>query len=1251
MSQEVDEVARPEGALDPDAGPVPLLAHQLRELRRTAGGPSYRSMAAVSGVSATTLSRAAAGEQLPTWNAVRGYVLACGGDPAEWETRWKETEAALAGAVREEERDASPPYRGLARFEPGDRGLFFGRERMLAELERLVGEHRLAVLFGASGSGKSSLLRAGLIPRLRERVAGGTGPAVLRILTPGPSPAAAYGHLLAPAADGAPESWVVVDQFEELFTLCRDRAERARFIDLLLAARAPDSGLRVLVSVRADFYARCLEHRGLADALRGAALALGPMTAEELREAVVRPAAATGLLVERELTARIVDEVQGEPGGLPMLSHALLETWRRRRSRMLTLAAYEAAGGVRGAIAASAEEVYGQLDPRARTTARRLLLRLVEPGRGAGTPDTRRPLPRAELDEWADPLVPRVVELLSRARLLTADEDGVQLAHEALITCWPRLADWLEEDRERLRDHRRLTEAALAWREAGRDTGALWRGTRLDRAQDLLGPELTGNEKEFIERAGEARDAEHRTAARAARRSRLLLTSLSAVLAVALAAGLLAWTQHSANGRQRTEAAARRIAAVSDSLRTTDPRTALLLSAAAWRLSPLPESRRAVLAALAQPGLDAFTVPTPDGPSPVLADSGRTLLTVDGTTWHTWNVTTHAGIASGTLPAGAQLIAAAPDARVLALSTPDGIRLWDTARRRWTGAPEPFPRRSTDIAFGGSGRSYLLSDQDSGRLQLRSVADDRLLYETRAPGVAAVAPDPEDRQIAVCTPDRGLEVWDRTAHRGLPGAWQGARDLCAADDVRLVFGRGSDVAEHRLALVSAVGVHVWDTRTGRQLAAPDDSQVDSAAFSPDGAFLATADTTEIRVWRLAAPGAPVFRHTLDDQQAYGALSWDPARPTLRHLSDNTVRSFDVTTPTTSSWRAHALAAALLAPDGDTLATVEHTGAAYHFTLRSTGHTERAHPLPSLPSLPDTGPPLMTFSPDGRTFAYGTARRIVVRDLTGARAPATLALTPAAPADDVLSLALAPGGRTLYAARATDAGGAVDEVWDTARARRTGVVKGLASRHLALGPGGRILVGDDRAVRLPSPRPLPPTLAQEDGIRATAFTTGGSGDSGDSGGSDGFWLAAGGLTGRVTLWDGDPRDRAAVLDDAFLHTSADAPEAVTALALSPDGRTLAVGGDAGTLQLWDVQTRQPLGGPLPTPGEPLTSLAFGADADTLYASGTHVPLHRYTVDPAQAVRQVCARAGADLTRAQWRTYLPDATYRRVCRPAD
>ncbi|NEC84683.1 hypothetical protein [Streptomyces sp. SID12501] len=1263
-------MGRPERPVDPQAGPVQRLAHELRELRRTAGGPSYRLMAEAAGFSAATLSEAARGERLPSLAVVQGYVRACGGDPGEWEPRWKDAEDEVASAARGDEGDTAAPYRGLAPFEQGDRELFFGRDGLVGELLRLVREHRFAVVFGASGSGKSSLLRAGLIPRLQQEC----GPAVLRVFTPGERPAETYGHLLIPKDDD-PESWVVVDQFEEVFTLCHDRAERARFIGLLLAARDPDNRLRVLVSVRADFYARCAEHRELADALGGAGLLVGAMTADELREAVTRPAAAVGLLVERELTARIVEEVLDRPGALPMLSHVLLEIWRRRRGRLLTLAAYEAAGGVRGAIAASAEEVYGQLTPAQARSARRLLLRMVEPGQGSA--DTRRPLTRAELAESAtDHQVPVVVERLARARLLTVDEDGVQLAHEALITCWPRLRDWIEEDREWLSHHRRLAEETRLWLENDRDPGALVRGSRLARAEELFAGEpdgeqgrLTPPEREFLDTALAARVAESRAAARATRRSRVLVAALSTVLAVALMGGLAAWHLSADNARHHTDTAARRVADVADAMRTTDPRTAMLLSVAAWRISPLPEARRALLGSLAQPEHAVFTDPAPgDGPVRFLVDSGRTLLTVDGRTWRTWDVAGVRPIASGRLPVG-KVVAAGPDARVLAVAGAAGIRLWDTATARWTGDPRPLPFTSvTDIAAG----AYVVSDIDDDRVRLRSVTDGRVLFEERVAGGGLVTPVVSDdgRLVAVCPEGGSPQVRDIARHRTLPGPWDRTHGLCdEAERTALVFGAGGD----RLAALSESGVTAWDTTSAREVAHLSEPGAQRAAFTPDGAFLATAGGAEIRVWRLSDPAAPVFRHSLNNQHLYG-ISWDPTRRnTLRYLEGGAVHCLDLGMAVTPAWRADPLTAVRVSPDARTYATARLVDDRYRFELRATsdGRLLRTLPTPPPPVSADPAEPvipedmlaLLAFSPDGHALSYGVSapgreaapQRFTVWDTGRDRPRATLDLAPPGSAAPVVALALGPGGSTLYAARLPVLGDVSDEAWNTGTGRRATVLSGLSSTHLAVRPDGRLLVGDNRTATLPTNGTSNGTtngttnrtaagvtrkgLVQGEQIGALAFT------------ADGSRLAAGDLTGRVALWDGELSDRTGILRNVFpapLSAEAEA-EAVSALAVSPDGATLAVGGGAGTLQLWDIATQQPLGGPLTTPGEPVDTLAFGPDSGTLFAGSAHVPLQRYAVDPERAVTLVCARAGtrADLSREQWRTYIPEVKYRRVC----
>ncbi|WP_405724416.1 AAA family ATPase [Streptomyces sp. NBC_00028] len=1255
-------MGRPERPLDPTAGPVPRLAHGLRKLRGNAGNPSYRVMAQTAGFSATTLSQAAAGERLPSLAVVQGYVRACGGDPAEWETRWQEAEAEVAGAAREDDEGVAPPYRGLSRFEPADQGLFFGRDRLVEELLQLVCGHRFAAVFGASGSGKSSLLRAGLIPRLQREIAGRGRPAVLRVLTPGDRPATTYSPLLTPAAD-EPESWVVVDQFEEVFTLCRDRTERARFIELLLAAGAPGSRLRVLIAVRADFYPRCGEHRGLADALNGAGLLVGPMTADELREAVVKPAQEAGLLVERELTTRIVEEVLDEPGGLPMLSHALLETWRRRKGRMLTLAAYQAAGGVHGAIAASAEKAYGQLTAPQAAAARRLLLRMVEPGQG--TPDTRRPLTWAEREEWASPDVPAVVDRLARARLLTVDEEGAELVHEALITSWPRLHGWIEEDRERLRHHRRLTEAARVWLEHDRDAGALYRGTRLARAAELFPDHegdlsLTVPEREFLTAALDAREAERRAAARSTRRARAAAGVLSAVLAVALVAGLAAWTQRRDNERRRTEDAARRIASVADALRTTDPRTAQLLGVAAWRVARLPETRSALLGSLGQPELDTFADPASgDGIARYLTDSGRTLLSVEGREWRTWDVARHRRTGSGRLPRNAQVQGASPDGRLLALLGDEGVRLWDTVTGRWRGGPLP---ESTIVEFSGS--TYLLSDTDDPDVQVRSAADGRLLFRTEAKDTAVVAASPDGGLVAAC-PDGGgpLRVRDLRAGRTVHGRWEGTAGICGLERSTLVLG-----GRQQLAALTPSGVLVWDVRSGRQLADLRDSGVSSVSFSADGRSLATTDAQEIRVWR---PGveAPVFRHSLNNQHLYGLTAWDDSRPVLRYLEGGTVHSLDVSAAVTSAWQDRPMDAVLLSPDGRTLATARRTGDDYSVELRDTDDGRRLRTLPAprlpvstdptLPVSPQDTSALLAFTPDGKALAYGvsapsseTSRQpLTIWDLAKGRTRTTLDLAMTGSTGAVVTIALGPDARTLYAARAaltTTGAGAVgtmsDEVWDTAHDRRTAVLPALSSGSLAARPDGRLLVGDNRIAVLPAGRISGKALVQGDGIGAIAFAL------------DGSLLVAGDQTGRVALWDGRLRQRTGLLRNVFPTlpdaigdaTFGDTSEAVSALAVSPDGTTLAVGGEAGSLQLWDIATQQPLGSELTTSGEKIGTVAFSADGGTLYAGSVHVPLQRYTVDPSRAAASVCARVGGDdLTRAQWRTYVPDAPYRKVC----
>ncbi|MEU2771881.1 hypothetical protein ABZ646_02910 [Streptomyces sp. NPDC007162] len=1291
-------MGRPERPVDPDDGPVPRFANELRALRRAAGSPSYRTMAKHTGLSVTALSRAASGERLASAAVVRAYARACGADPEEWERRW---EAVAEEARSPSARDGDSPYQGLARFDYGDRDRFFGRERLVEEALELAVEHRFAVLVGTSGSGKSSLLRAGLLPRLealaRERGSGAEPRGMefrgveFRLITPGPRPAATHDRFLDPPPDG-PERFVVVDQFEEIFTLCRDRADRWRFVDRLLAAREPGGRLRVVVAVGGSFHSLCTAHAGLAEALRTTALTVRPMNRAELQEAVVRPATAAGLRVERELTARIIEEAADQPGALPMLSHALRETWRRRRSGVLTLAAYEAAGGIHGAIAAAAEEVYGGLTAAQAATARRLLLALIEPG--AGTADTRRPLSRADLREWPDPEVPEVLQRLARARLVTLGQESVELAHEALITRWPRLQAWIDANRERLAEHRRLSEAARIWQERRYDSGNLYRGTQLTVADVLFGRgvsdhDLTGRERAFLSASRVARRMEGWTAGRTRSRMRGLAAALTVVLVGLLVAGQLAWQRGNAADLEHLRAGALQAAALAGRTQSTDPRTAALLSVAAWRLAPSPVSRAALLSALAEPEDDVFTGPVPgESGGAFLTDSGRTLLVAGAGSWSTWDVTGHRRTGSGTLP-DAQVTAADPTGRTVLLAGPGGRRLWQLPGA--TGRRVPVGGRV--LGFGADGHSYVVREAGADPGVRLSAADDgRTLFRTAARDAYPV-PSPDHRLVAVCRPGRPPEVWDTAQGAVRHGGWQGVRTPdCSSGAVAL--GAGGT----RLAAASGTGVGVWDTTTGRRLADLTGPGVRHLAFTADGASLAAAGPDGVTVWRISAPGIPVLRQPVPGGPVTD-LAWDVDGSVLRCLAGSTVHTLDLSGALTARWRTRPLDAVLLSPDGRLLAAVERTATGYRLRLVRTRTGRTVAELPFSTSSLASSRVLLAFSPDSRAIAYGAVAaarlapsgpatdgaaadgaaagsaasgavpsagasgalsgvgsvggaptagagrslptagaggavpvaRFTVRD-TSSAAHAGTSFDVTGPATATArAIALTPKGRRLLVGWAEPAGTIVPQMWDTARrTRAAGRDVGEAAVRAAMSSGfsGRTAVPPD------GPNPRAP-LTEGRGTYDLALSR------------DGRYLATGGAFGTVTVSDTGRADGPVAVIPGPPATTGCAPcTRITALAFSRDATTLAVAYGSGALRLWDLTLDRLLGGSPTTPGDVIDSLAFGPDG-YLYAAGPHVSVQAYAIGPAQVAARLCARARGTLTVAEWRRYLPDVPYRRVC----
>ncbi|MFF9040136.1 helix-turn-helix domain-containing protein [Streptomyces sp. NPDC014892] len=1236
---------RREVPVDPAAGPVQRFAFELRKLRAEAGGVTYRALAQRAGYSVTTLSQAAGGEQLPTLQVVLAYVRGCGGNAAQWEARWREAveESACDGSQGND--GTLPPYRGLARFETGDSALFFGRQQLTADLVDLLSRRRFAAVFGPSGSGKSSLLRAGLVPVLRQAQEPDLRPAAIRILTPGERPARTHAPLLTPAAprDGGAgaDTLVIVDQFEEVFTLCRDAAERARFIGLLLAARQPESRLRVLLAVRGDFYGRCAEHRDLADALCDANLLAGAMSPAELRDAVVKPATAAGLTVERALTTRLVKEVADAPGGLPLLSHALLETWRRRRGKTLTMAGYEAAGCLDGAIAKTAEQIYGQFTEDQAAAARRVVLRLIAPG--DGTPDTRRSVDRSELSGSERNDTAQVLEALAGARLLTLDGETVELAHEALITAWPRLRGWIEEDRERLRVHRNLTDAAHAWQELGREDGALVRGSRLAAAQEHFGgasrEDLTDLEHAFLEAS---RDHEQK----GRRRYRLVLAAVTTALCLALVAAGLAVGQWQSAVTAQHLAQSRQLAAQSGALLDSEPDLASLLAVHAYRTSQTREATAALYAAAALPLRKRLT--------------------------------------GGTEPVDA--IALSPDGRTLAAHSGDGsVRIWDlpggrVRRALFTGhntsseaaAFSPDGSNLAVAASGGTGAVVGLWDPVTGRkLRTLTVPDG---------SVRGMDFSPDGRAVAVSSP-AAVRVWDVATGRKRHSF------TSRTDEEVVAFGPDG----RTVAAMSRNGVvRVWDMDTGRTRTVHDRQVERGLGFSPDGRTYAVGRTDGSVQLREVATG--IVRRTIRD----GAMKVDQVAfaPDGRTLAipgpADTVRLWDTASgparaTVTAGHQGRGLMAMVLGADGRTLVTSSYSEPTIRVHRLSVDQ-----PLLSLRGIAGASVDDMTFSPDGRTVAtvhQGPPGRgsVQVWDVRTGDRKATLAL------DTDLALrgkqlpssvwrlsaaGFSPTGRAL-AARAVK-NGVVIEVRDVAtgrlhQSRALGAIRAVFSpdgTRLAVA-GGK---GWVRIWRLSTGALHTVRTGHGQSVRTLAFTPDGRTlavvNVEDRGGDqvtlldaatgrtqrtiepssrspltlafspDGHTLAtASAGNGLVETWDA----RTGRLQDSFSVSGE-----VESLAFSSDGRTLATSSARG-VQLWDLATSQPRR-TLPTrsPGV----VAFSPDGRTLAIStGSSVELWNVDLpDPARAIRTICGTVDAALTRREQSRYLHDQSARTGCPPA-
>ena len=528
------------------------------------------------------------------------------------------------------------PYKGLRAFLEADAGDFFGREAVTERLVRSLAEDdpaaRFLAVVGPSGSGKSSVVRAGLIPALRRGVIPGSERWYVIEVLPGRHPmreieAALLGVAVEPPPslmevlerdelgllravdrvlpDPDAELLIVLDQFEEVFTLVDDEHERSHLLaSLRAAAFEPGSRVRVVMTLRADFYDVPLSVPNFGDLLASRTEAITPMHSEELERAIVAPADRAGLVVEPRLLAEMITEVADRPGALPLLQYALTELAEGAKDDVLSLDSYRRIGRVSGALARRAEQLFQSMNETGHDACRQLFLRLV--ALGEGTEDTRRRVRRSEVLTLADArAMDGIIETYGRHRLLSFDRDPdtreptVEIAHEALLREWSRVRAWIEASRDDLRLHARISSATDDWDAAGRDADYLLTGIRLAQAEESTRDDsirLTGTERAYLDASLARRDAEvaaerdrHDREIRLERRARTRLRGLVAALAAGLllAASLTAIAVNRSREAERRsdEAAVLGLTGASLSHLQTDPDNSLQLALQAVRLS------------------------------------------------------------------------------------------------------------------------------------------------------------------------------------------------------------------------------------------------------------------------------------------------------------------------------------------------------------------------------------------------------------------------------------------------------------------------------------------------------------------------------------------------------------------------------------------------------------------------------------------------------------------------------------------
>ena len=1164
------------------------------------------------------------------------------------------------------------PYRGLFAFREQDAKLFFGREELSDRLVDQLTHSPLVAVVGPSGSGKSSLVFAGVIPRVRHREGwvvaslrpgAGLSPlaalatALLPLLEPRMTESDRLGELpklvtvladgrLAEVVDralqqvGAHRLVLVVDQFEELYAQPPSARE---FVDMVVQAVAMQRqrrslSLTLVLTLRADFLSQALEHAGLAEALQGSVLVIGRMTRDQLQRAVEGPVGREATY-EAGLVDRILDDVGEEPGNLPLLEFALTLLWDRQAGRVLPHAAYEALGGVEGALTRYAEQVYlNELPELERDAARHVFVQLVRPGEA--TEPTRRVAHRSDLDEvrW------RVAQRLATTRLVVTSRDAagvetVEVVHEALISGWDRLRDWVAADHAFRVWQERLRAAVDQWIDAGRDDGALLRGVPLAEAERWLNQrpdDLGPTERDYIQ----ASRALH---GRAVQRLRAVAVIL-AILTVAAAVFALQFKRQSTHLDAAGRLILSRFLAVQAGTRLeSEPDISILLSLAAYQTEHTLEARGRLLEqavqrhdvrALLTGHSSSVQVVTFSADGRLIASGDR-----DGAII-IWDTATRRRIGPMLHQrGGVGNVAFSRDGRTLATTSFAGdVILWDIVTgARVATLPTgktgyPYPNSNISIAFSPNGR-LLATGAVTGKITLWDSRTHRrvrtLSYTDESEnGPMNIAFSPDSRLLATAqasngTPTgqtSGITLWDLSAQGHptmVPLGKTSAIALAFSPDGKLLAWSTS---EQRTIILWSLDKHVriakLEVHSGNSV-----RDISQLAFSGDSRFLASlssADSRRIDLWDVSSHR--LFQ-TVGHANTVHSLAFSPEGLLASASEDKTIALYSVNKLLPLLNDGKPIVSAAINPGRQLLAesypdtrSISLWDIAHHRRLRSLAdHNGGAR-------QPRFGP--IAISPSGKLLAVRSQGAINLFDVDQHKLIHTL--RTAVSAED---LVFSPDGE-LFAVM----GDGKAELWNVAKLRRlkTPWTSSSKVRRVAFSSDNQLIAWtDDSSIILwhrVEQRRLGEMIGTADG-QDLAFSP------------DGKLLVSSGND--VILWDVAQRARVGVLGKG------------SGASFSPDGRTIAAigpqlssdefGDTSQTIPIWDVGERFQFAR---LSGEfTISRIFFSEDGSTLIAVGENVVA--YNLEPSAAFQHLCDIVGRELTKSEWKRFLPGRKYQEIC----